>query len=85
MQKEQNYTYIVLCRDGTLYTGWTNHLEARIRAHNDGRGAKYTKSRCPVRLVWSKAFDTKEEAMREEWRIKHMTRDQKLALIGEIH
>ena len=84
METGQNYTYIVLCRDGTLYTGWTNHLEARIQAHNEGRGAKYTKSRRPVKLVWSRSFPTKEEAMREEWRIKHMSRAQKLELIGDI-
>ncbi len=83
METDQNFVYIILCRDGTLYTGWTNRLEARILAHNEGRGAKYTKSRCPVKLVWSCAFPTKEEAMREEWRIKHLTRAQKLELIGD--
>ena len=45
-----NYTYILLCGDGTLYTGWTNHLEERVRAHNEGRGAKYTRGRTPVKL-----------------------------------
>ena len=78
-----NFTYIVKCSDGSLYTGWTNHLYTRIQAHNEGHGAKYTKSRRPVVLVWSKEFDTKEEAMREEWRIKHLSRSQKLALIEE--
>ena len=78
-----NFTYIVKCSDGSLYTGWTNHLYARIQAHNEGHGAKYTKSRRPVVLVWSKEFDTKEEALREEWRIKHLSRSQKLALIEE--
>ena len=49
-----NYTYIVECGDGSLYTGWTNNLEKRIQAHNAGKGAKYTKSRLPVKLVYSK-------------------------------
>ena len=47
-----NYTYIVRCSDGSLYTGWTNDLEKRIKAHNEGKGAKYTKSRRPVELVY---------------------------------
>ena len=61
-----NYTYIVKCRDGTLYTGWTNDIEKRVRAHNEGRGAKYTKSRRPVELVYMEKFQTKEEAMSSE-------------------
>ena len=58
-----NYTYLLECSDGTLYCGWTNDLEKRVKAHNSGRGAKYTKSRRPVRLVWYETFETKEEAM----------------------
>ena len=88
-----NYTYIVKCRDGSLYTGWTNNLEKRIHDHNSGSGAKYTKSRRPVRLVYSEEFDTKAEAMRREYAIKHMSRPEKLKLIqqqsikikGQIH
>ena len=76
-----NYTYIVECRDGTYYTGWTNNLEARLKAHNDGKGAKYTKSRCPVSLVYYEQFQTKEEAMRREYVIKHMTRSEKQNLM----
>ena len=72
-----NYTYIVKCRDGSLYTGWTNNLEKRIHDHNSGSGAKYTKSRRPVRLVYSEEFDTKAEAMRREYAIKHMSRPEK--------
>ena len=56
-----NYTYLLECSDGTLYCGWTNDLEKRVKAHNSGRGAKYTKSRRPVRLVWYETFETKEE------------------------
>ncbi len=79
---ETNYTYIVQCRDGTYYTGWTNDLSGRLRAHNEGAGAKYTRSRRPVRLVYAVPFPTREAAMREEYRIKHLTRKEKEALIA---
>lgn len=59
-----NYTYIVRCSDGTYYTGWTNDLEKRVEAHNTGKGAKYTRTRCPVALAYYETFQTKEEAMR---------------------
>lgn len=78
-----NYTYIVRCSDGSLYTGWTNDLEKRIRVHNDGRGAKYTKSRRPVTLVYYEEFHTREDAMRREREIKHMSREEKLKIIRE--
>ncbi|MBQ1317804.1 MAG: GIY-YIG nuclease family protein [Lachnospiraceae bacterium] len=78
-----DYVYILACADGSLYTGWTNDLAQRIKAHNSGAGAKYTRSRRPVTLVYSASFPTKEEAMREEWRIKHLTREEKLAMIRE--
>ncbi len=77
-----NYTYIVRCKDDTLYCGWTNNLEKRIASHNAGTGAKYTKSRLPVELVYFETFDTKEEAMRREYAIKQLTRQEKLKLIG---
>ncbi len=76
-----NYTYIVECADGTLYCGWTNDLEKRICDHNAGKGAKYTKPRLPVKLVYSEEFDTKEEAMSREWHIKQLSRKEKLKLI----
>ena len=76
-----NYTYILRCADGTLYTGWTNDLEKRLAAHNSGTAAKYTRPRRPVTLVYQEAFPTKEEAMRREWQIKRLTRAEKLALI----
>ena len=76
-----NYTYMVECSDGTLYTGWTNNLEKRIKAHNDGKGAKYTKTRLPVRLIYYEEFLTKEEAMQREYRIKRLSRTEKLSLI----
>ncbi len=78
------YTYIVKCSDNTLYTGWTNNLEKRIKTHNAGKGAKYTKSRLPVTLVYYETFQTKEEAMRREWEIKHLTRREKLQLLASF-
>lgn len=80
-----NYTYIVKCIDGSLYTGWTNDLEKRLRAHNAGKGAKYTKSRRPVELVYCEEFVTKEEAMSREWAIKRKTREEKMKMIRESH
>ena len=77
-----NYTYILKCADGTLYCGWTNHLEARVTAHNEGRGAKYTKGRGPVSLVYYEEFETREEAMRREAAIKKLSRREKEELIG---
>ena len=76
-----NYTYILRCKDDTLYTGWTNNLEKRIEAHNAGKGAKYTKARIPVELVYYEQFETKEEAMKREFAIKQMSRKMKNALI----
>lgn len=76
------YTYMVECSDGSLYTGWTNDLEKRVRAHNAKKGAKYTRSRTPVKLVYYEAFATKEEAMRREYEIKRYTRKQKEALLS---
>lgn len=78
-----NYTYMVECADGTLYTGWTNCLEKRLKAHNGGRnGAKYTKTKRPVSLVYYEGFITKEDAMQREYQIKQLTRERKLELIN---
>ena len=76
-----NYTYMVRCADGSLYTGWTNDLDRRVANHNAGKGAKYTKSHRPVELVYYEAFLTKEEAMRREYQIKQLTRNKKLELM----
>ena len=75
-----NYTYIVECSDGTLYTGWTTSLEKRVKAHNSGKGAKYTRSRGPVQLVYFESFETKQEALHRECEIKQMTREEKKKL-----
>lgn len=78
-----NYTYILRCADGTLYTGWTNDLDRRLAAHNAGKGSKYTCSRRPVELVYREEWGTKEQAMSRERQIKRLTRSEKLALIGD--
>lgn len=77
-----NYTYIVRCADGTLYTGWTNNIVKRLAAHNHGRGAKYTRSRYPVALVYLEVSETKEEAMRREYALKQLSRSQKELVIA---
>ena len=76
-----DYVYLLKCVDGTLYTGWTNDLEQRVAAHNTGKGAKYTKARRPVELVYFEEFETKEQAMKREYAIKQMARKDKLALV----
>ncbi len=78
---ETNYVYMLRCRDDSLYTGWTNNLEKRLKAHNSGKGGKYTASRRPVELVYFETFPTKQEAMSREYAIKQLTRAQKLALL----
>ena len=78
-----NYTYILRCSDGTFYTGWTNHLDERVRAHNEGRGAKYTRGRGPVELVYYECLETREEALRREYAIKQMSRMEKIRLIEQ--
>lgn len=76
-----NYTYILKCKDDSLYTGWTNDLKTRITSHNAGKGAKYTKARRPVELVYYEEFQTREEAMKREYAIKQLSRKEKEALI----
>ena len=75
-----NYVYILRCADGTLYCGWTTDLEARLATHNRGKGAKYTRSRRPVELVYSEAYDDRHDALSREWHIKRMSREEKLKL-----
>lgn len=80
-----NYTYLLQCADGTLYCGWTNHLEKRVETHNAGKGAKYTKSRRPVILVYYEEYETKSEALRREAAIKKLSRQEKLRMIQCFH
>ena len=76
-----NYTYMLRCADGTLYTGWTNDLDKRLAAHNAGRGAKYTRTRTPVVMVYAEAHEDKRDAQRREYAIKRLSREEKLKLL----
>ena len=76
------YVYLLQCRDGTLYCGWTVDVEKRLAAHATGRASRYTSRRLPVALAASWEMETGSAARRMEWRIKQLTRTQKLALIG---
>lgn len=78
----KSYTYILLCSDDTLYTGWTNDLAKRLKMHNAGKGARYTRGRLPVKLVYYETLDTKTQAMQREAQIKKLSRKQKLILIN---
>lgn len=80
--EKKNVVYMVECADHSLYTGWTNDIKNRIKTHNSGKGAKYTRSRLPVKLVYLESFDTKEEAERREYRIKELLRSEKEKLIN---
>lgn len=82
-KEKKNYTYIVECSDGTLYTGWTNDIEKRIKTHNEGKGAKYTRCRTPVKLVYLEESETKQQAMHKEAKIKRLSRQKKEQLIKE--
>ena len=77
------FIYIVECNDNTYYTGWTNDLDKRINAHNLGKGAKYTKYRTPVKLVYFEKCDNKSNALKREYAIKQLTRKQKEQLIKD--
>ena len=78
-----NYTYILKCADGTYYTGWTVDLEKRVGLANSGKGAKYTRSRRPVELVYYEMYEDRREAMRREYAIKQLTREKKQMLIRD--
>lgn len=79
----KNYVYIVECCDHTFYTGWTNDLYKRVETHNARKGAKYTKARIPVKLVYYECFDSKIEAMKREYQIKQLSRKEKIKLIHQ--
>jgi putative endonuclease len=81
-EKEASYVYILECSDGSLYTGWTTDVEKRLAVHNAGKGAKYTKPRLPVKLVYVETVDSKSQGQQRECSIKKLKRPQKLELIG---
>ncbi len=78
-----HYTYMLKCKDDTYYTGYTNDLEKRFKAHNEGKGAKYTKGRGPVELVYYEEYEDKHTAMRREWEIKQLSRSEKESMQAE--
>ena len=80
-----HYTYMVKCGDGTLYTGYTTDVVRRTKEHNRGKGAKYTRSRLPVELVYYEVHESKTDAMSREYHLKQLTRVEKLRLIEEFH
>ena len=91
---KEYYAYMVECADGTLYSGFTTNLEKRLAAHNlqhrlamhaAGKGAKYTRSRLPVKLVYYESFASRQEAQRREWQLKQLTRKKKLELVEGIN
>ena len=80
--KKQDCVYILECADGSLYTGWTNDIENRLSAHNRGMGAKYTRGRGPVKLVYIEYLPDRSSALRREAAIKKLSRDKKRLLIA---
>jgi putative endonuclease len=78
------YCYILECADGTYYTGWTVNPERRVAVHNKGRGARYTRTRCPVKLVYVEELPDQKSAMKREIAIKKMGRGMKIKLIGGV-
>ncbi len=78
-----NWSYLLRCSDGSLYAGWTNDLEKRLKAHNEGTGAKYTRGRGPVVLVWAQEYPDKSAAMKQEAKLKKMNKAEKEKLAEE--
>lgn len=79
----EHCVYIIECKDGSLYTGYTNNLANRLKMHKLGKGAKYTRGRGPFKLCYHEVFETKEEAMRVEYQIKRLPREKKLEIIQQ--
>ena len=76
-----NYVYLLRCADGTYYCGWTTDIEARVKKHNSGQGAKYTRSRLPVELVYIEEYEDRHRALSREWHLKRMKREEKEKLV----
>jgi len=82
--KGNHIFYVLECKDGSYYAGYTNDLVKRMKKHNEGKGAKYTRARKPVRCIYYEVFESKEEAMRAEYAFKQLSRKQKEAYMGGI-
>lgn len=76
-----NWVYMLRCGDGSLYTGWTNDIEHRVKMHEQGKGGKYTRAHLPVELVYTECYETPTEARSREVKIKRLSRAEKLRLI----
>lgn len=83
MEKNKYFFYVVKCDDGSYYAGYTNDLERRINTHNEGKGARYTRGRRPVQLLYYEEFESKSEALRAEYRFKQLSRKEKEKHIQE--
>lgn len=81
---QREYVYVLQCADGTFYTGWTTDLEHRVAVHNSGKGAKYTRSRLPVELVYYELYEDRSVAKRREYAIKKLTRAEKEKLVSSM-
>ena len=81
--EKKYFVYILRCKDNTYYCGYTDDLEKRLKCHNEGKGAKYTKGRGPCELIYSEEFEKKNEAMKREYAIKQLTRKEKEELISK--
>lgn len=81
--EKKYYTYVLLTEENTLYCGYTTDVQKRFEEHKAGAGAKYTRSHKPVKIIYSACFETKSEALKEEYRIKHLTRKQKIEFINQ--
>ncbi len=82
-EEKKFFVYLLRCSDGSLYCGWTTNLEKRLAVHNSGQGAKYTRARRPVELVYFEEHPDKQSAMKREYEIKHLTRKEKLLLTSK--
>jgi putative endonuclease len=81
MENNDHFFYVLTCTDGSYYGGYTNNLERRIKLHNEGKGAKYTRGRGPVKLTYSKGFDNKSDALRAEYYFKRLSRKKKIEFL----
>lgn len=83
MSNKKHYVYLLLIENGSYYCGYTNNVEKRFEKHISGKGAKYTRAHKPIKIVWQKEFTSKSEALKEEYRIKQMTHEQKTFLVNQ--
>jgi putative endonuclease len=83
MENDQHFFYVLTCKDGSLYGGYTNNLDRRIKLHNEGKGAKYTRGRGPVTLTYCKGYSSRSEALKAEYHFKQLSRKKKIEFLIE--